>query len=70
MRIVLTLLTFFGGLALAVVSYVLLAAPLGLPRHEGFSNPRLVYAPILFLIGVLMVFLSPVVYELLPERQK
>lgn len=67
MRLMLTFLTLGAGIALAVVSYFLLAAPLGLPTDESFSNPRVPMAPLLFIIGVAIVFLSAVVYELLPE---
>jgi hypothetical protein len=67
MRVAFSLLTLASGVALAVVSYFLLAAPLGMPTDEGFSNPRVPLAPTLFIIGVVLVFLSAVVYELLPE---
>jgi hypothetical protein len=46
-----------------------LAAPLGIPTNETFSNPRVEYAPTLFIIGVLLVFSAAVVYELLPEKE-
>ncbi len=69
MRMVLTFLLLAAGLVLAVVSYFFLAAPLGLPAHEGFSNPRLPFAPLIFILGVILLFLAPVVYELLPEQE-
>ncbi|MBI4497457.1 MAG: hypothetical protein HY689_06130 [Chloroflexi bacterium] len=68
MRATVTLLTLAAGLTLAAVSYFFLAAPLGLPAHEGYSNPRMPYAPVLFILGVVLVFLTAVVYELLPEQ--
>lgn len=58
-----------GGFALQAVSYFLLAAPLGLPTAETFSNPRVPFAPLLFVLGVVLVFLAAVVYELLPDRE-
>ncbi|MFN3973964.1 MAG: hypothetical protein ACK4K2_01620 [Dehalococcoidia bacterium] len=68
MRIALTVLTLVAGVVLAVVSYFFLAAPLGQPVHEGFSNPRVPFAAGLFVLGVMLTFLSAVVYELFPER--
>ncbi len=69
MRVVLSALTLAAGVALAVISYFLLTAPLGLPTAERFSNPRVPFAPTLFILGVVLVFLSAVVYELFPERK-
>ena len=68
MRQTVTFLVLIVGVALAVVSYFLLAAPLGHPSSEWYSNPRLPFAPLLFIIGVMVVFASAVVYELLPDR--
>jgi len=69
MRLAISLMTLAVGVVLAVVSYFLLAAPLGQPVDESFSNPRVPFAPTLFIIGVMLVFLSAVVYELFPERR-
>lgn len=69
MRTALSLLTLVSGVALAVVSYFLLVAPLGIPTNESFSNPRVPLAPTLFILGVALVFLSALVYELFPERK-
>jgi hypothetical protein len=33
-----------------------------------FSNPRVPFAPALFILGVMLVFIAAIVYELLPER--
>jgi hypothetical protein len=70
MRVAVALLVAVSGVALAVVSYFLLAAPLGSPVSVRFSNPRLQFAPSLFIAGVMLVFVSAVVYELLPDRRK
>lgn len=70
MRNVITLLMVIVGFALQVYSYFFLAAPLGTPTNEAFSNPRLPYAPTLFIVGVGIVFLAAVVYELLPDNKK
>lgn len=69
-RTILTILMVIAGFALQAVSYFLLAAPLGIPTSPVFSNPRLPFAPGLFILGVMLVFLAAVVYELLPERRK
>ena len=68
MRIGITALVAIGGVVLALVSALLLAAPLGgAPVDESFSNPRLTYAPTLAVIGVALVFSAAIVYELLPR---
>jgi hypothetical protein len=51
------------------VSYFFLAAPIGIPTSEAFSNPRVPFAGGLFVLGVMLVFISAVVYELLPDRR-
>lgn len=56
-----------GGLVLMAVSYFVLAAPWGADSVDN-SNPRVPFAAFLFVIGVMSVFLSAVVYELLPDR--
>jgi hypothetical protein len=68
MRTILALLMVIGGFVLQAVSFFLWAAPLGPPTSPVFSNPRLPFAPALFILGVMIVFLAAVVYELLPER--
>ena len=70
MRNVITLLMVILGFALQIVSYFFLAAPLGTPSSEAYSNPRLPYAPTLFIVGVGIVFLAAIVYELLPDKKK
>jgi hypothetical protein len=68
MRIAITALVAIGGLVLALVSALLLAAPLGgAPFDESFSNPRMTFAPTLAVIGVAMVFCAAIVYELMPR---
>jgi hypothetical protein len=57
------------GFALQALSYFVLAAPLGTATSPAFSNPRMPFAPALFIAGVMLVFLAAVVYELLPEQE-
>ncbi len=68
MRTRLVVLMIAAGFALQFVSYFLLAAPLGVPTSPVHSDPRLPFAPALFILGVMLVFLAAVVYELLPDR--
>ncbi len=68
MRTVWTVLLIVVGFLLQIVSYFFLAAPLGTPTSPAHSEPRLPFAPTLFILGVVLVFLAAVVYELLPER--
>ncbi|MBI3965704.1 MAG: hypothetical protein HY329_08725, partial [Chloroflexi bacterium] len=42
---------------------------LGPPSSPLYSNPRLVGAPAIFILGILLVFSAAVVYELLPEKE-
>ncbi len=68
MRKTLTLVLALGGFALQGVTFFFLASPLGIPVNEAFSNPRVPLAAGLFVLGVMLVFLAAVAYELLPER--
>lgn len=68
-RTTLAVLMVIAGFALQGVSYFGLAAPWGIPTSPAFSNPRLPFAPALFILGVMVVFLAAVFYELLPERK-
>lgn len=68
MRLPVTALVLLAGVVLAAVSYIFLAAPLGgSPFDEGFSNPRMDFAPTLFVIGVALSFVAAMVYEILPK---
>ncbi len=68
MRLGLFALTLITGVVLALVSYFFLAAPIGTPTDESFSNPRVPYAATLFVAGVSLAVFSVVVYEVLPDR--
>lgn len=71
-RTVIALIMVAAGFTLQFVSYFALASgqPLGTPTAEGASNPRVPYAPLIFIVGVMLVFMAAVVYELLPERKQ
>ncbi|OFW67067.1 MAG: hypothetical protein A2Z12_04045 [Actinobacteria bacterium RBG_16_68_21] len=55
------------GIALMVISYFGLAAPWGADSVAN-SDPRLQFAPLLFVLGVMMAFGSALVYEMLPDK--
>jgi hypothetical protein len=58
------------GLGIMAVSYLFLAAPWGFPPDSvAHSNTRLPFAPTLFIFGVILTFVSAVVYEVWPERK-
>lgn len=58
-------LTLLGGLALAVIGF-LLSAPLGPTTSSVISDPRVPFAPTLFVLGIMLLFGSAIVYELYP----
>ena len=68
-RKTLTLACLLVGLALVLVSYFFLSAPWGNDRI-GHSNPRMQFAPLLTVLGVIVAFSSAIVYELLPDRDE
>ncbi len=55
------------GITLMVISYFGLTAPWGAERVAN-SEPRMQFAPLVFVLGVMMAFGSALVYEMLPER--
>ncbi len=70
MRSLVAITMFVGGVVLAAVSYLWLAAPLGQPASEVYSNPRVLGAPTLFIVGIMVIFLAAVAYELWPDRAR
>lgn len=58
------------GFATQAAAYLLLATPIGRPTGPRFSNPRVPYAPAIFVAGVMLVFLAAVVYEIRPHRKR
>ncbi len=68
MRRIITAAMILAGFALQATTYLLFATPIGPPESPIYSNPRVPFAPSLFIAGVMLVFLAAVVYELLPER--
>lgn len=69
MRTAIAIVMVVVGFAIQAIGYFFLAAPWGLPPSSPVhSEPRVPFAPAIFILGVMLVFLAAVVYELLPER--
>ena len=69
-RVKLFVATLLTGLLLAVLG-IGLSAPIGPTSGPVYSNPRVDFAPLMFVLGITIMFGSAVVYELAPdERQK
>jgi hypothetical protein len=66
-RTALFILTLLAGLTLALVGFFL-SAPIGAPTGPSISNPRVEFAPLLFVVGVILIFASAVVYEVSGDR--
>ncbi len=62
-RTTLFIMTLLAGVALAVLGFFL-SAPIGAPSGPVISSPRMDFAPLLFVLGVVLIFSSAVVYEL------
>lgn len=66
MRRTITTVTIVIGVALMLLGYFL-AAPWGADTVAN-SDPRMPFAPAIFVLGVVTVFSSVLVYELIPNR--
>ncbi|MEE8414273.1 MAG: hypothetical protein V3R96_06950 [Dehalococcoidales bacterium] len=62
-------LTIVTGLVLAIGGFFL-SAPIGPPINSAISNPRVPFSPTVFVLGVMLLFGSAVVYELTPGGSK
>ncbi len=69
MRRTLTIGMIVVGIALMVISYFGLSAPWGAEAVDN-SNPRMPFAPLLFILGLMFAFGSAAVYEILPDRDR
>lgn len=57
-----------AGLGLMLLGFFL-AAPWG-ASSVGNADPRMPFAPAVFVVGVIFVFSAALVYELLPDRSE
>ncbi|GAB4334362.1 MAG: hypothetical protein Kow0010_21310 [Dehalococcoidia bacterium] len=68
-RAIVAIAVAIAGLVLGTVAYFGLAAPWGFPPDTvDHSNPRVPFAPTLFVLGVIVTFLAAVIYELWPDH--
>lgn len=58
-------ITVLIGLAFVIGGFFL-SAPIGEPIDSTISNPRVPFSPTVFLIGIMLLFGSAIVYELTP----
>ncbi len=56
-----------AGIVLAVAGFAL-SAPIGPTDSPVYSNPRMDFAPLMFVIGVILIFGSAIAYELGSDR--
>lgn len=61
--------TLLTGLCLAILGFAL-SAPIGATDGPEVSNPRMMFGPGIAVVGVILIFLSAVVYELLPDGKE
>lgn len=62
------LLTLLAGVALTLAGFFL-SATIGPPTGPEYSNPKVQFAPAMFVLGVVLMFMSAVVYELVDGRR-
>ena len=62
MRKKMTLLCLLTGIGLAVASFIM-----AIPADPFGSTPKVPFASVFFIVGVMLSFLSAVVYELMPN---
>lgn len=60
------IVTLVVGLVLSFLGFFL-AAPIGSPDGPSISNPRMEFAPLLFVVGIVITFSSAVVYDLVRD---
>ncbi len=61
------LFTLGAGVILTVLGFFL-SAPIGPTESPVYSNPRVSFAPLLFVVGIVLMFSSAVVYEAVPDH--
>ena len=64
MRKTLTLLCLLAGIGLASVSFFM-----AIPGDPFGSTPKIPFASVFFIVGIMVAFLSAVVYELTPVKR-
>ncbi len=67
MRRRVTLLMVFVGFLFQFLAYLFMTSPIGPVTGPEVSNPRLEFSPVIFIFGVMLVFVAAIVYEVMPE---
>ena len=58
------------GFTIQFVSFLFLAAPWGFPPSSPeHSDPVVPFAPLIFISGVMLVFIAGILYEVIPGRR-
>jgi len=65
MRKLITSIFLWGGIGLAAFSFFL-----AIPPEDLGSAPRMPFASVTFILGVITAFLSAVVFEVLPQKRR
>lgn len=65
MRKIITRMFLWGGIVMAAFSFFL-----AIPPEEFGSAPRMPFAAVTFIVGVITAFLSAVVFEVLPQKDR
>lgn len=68
MRRKITLLMVLVGFLFQIDAYLFLAARIGSTSGPWISNPRVPFAPVIFIVGVMFVFIAAIVYETMSEK--
>lgn len=69
MRRTITIVMVVAGLGLMALSYFGLAAPWGASSVDN-ADPRVDFAGLIFIVGVLLTFSAALVYELMSDRRE
>ena len=58
------------GFVVLTVTYFMMATPWGFPPTSVVhSDPRVPFAPVLFIVGILITFGGVLAYELIPDKR-
>ena len=65
MRKIITRLFLWGGIGMAAISFFM-----AIPPDNFGSSPRMPFASVTFILGVITAFLSAVVFEVIPQKRR
>ena len=64
-RTIITRLFLWGGIGLAALSFFM-----AIPPEDFGSSPRMPFASVTFIVGVITAFLAAVVFEVIPQKRR